>query len=114
MTMFMHIFCLCPLRHTIKLNFKISKVTYLRLKLINKNAYAKHYSCVLVYTYHIECLHQPGVVKTIETHSDNGIPSENFGLIYRNKMHSNKSQLLYNKLVNPKKGAQICPFPGMA
>ena len=80
---------------------------------MNKNEYAKHYSCVLVYTDHIECLHQPGVVKTIETHSDNGIPSENFGLIYRNKMHRNKSQLLYNKQVNPKKGAQIYPFPGM-
>lgn len=57
----------------------------------------------LVYTYHVEYLHQPGVVRKIETHSDNGIPSGNFGLIYRNKMHSDKSKLLYSKLLNPEK-----------
>ena len=28
MTMFIHFFCLCPLRLTIKLNFNISKVAY--------------------------------------------------------------------------------------
>jgi len=48
-------------------------------------------------------LHQPGVVKTIEVRSDNGLPSQNIGFIYRRKCTTINESYFNLKLKNPDK-----------